>query len=546
MPQTNYLNDLLHPDLINIEDFLVVRVPHSRTRLGGQRRVDPDAPHEPSVAWQEMAQDWLVVRDLLGGTRGMRMAGERYLPKMPAEREDEYLERLSQSFLHDVLQDAIDEMVSRPFEKPVTFTGTVPDWVEDLAEDVDGRGTTIQAFAKSLFEAGVTWGVAHAAVDVVGAPDGFDGFGGEDGSPVLAGDFGDARPRMRVVPGPNMLSWRRDLGARSLPVREVTFYERVVDDKDVKELLHVWSTEQFDELIRDVQRSGGKNGGFVPASGSFRNFAGRLPISTFQTKRTGEFTSRPPFMDVAWIAVDLWQTYSDHRNILHVARVPILMRKGFTSGAAGQSNQKRNRFVAGTRRLNDTSNTEADMRWVELQGGSIPASERHIQGLLDSVKERIARPLQSKPNVTATGEVSRDSKVRCELHSWIEDCEWAIWKAFQIASKVVPGRDLPEDFGVVIWKEFDLRDRSTTELTGLRQDRDRGDISRKAFLAEVVRRSVLPETYDAEADKVEIDKERAEGMEEELQRLAAERDATGVDQPGQDDAGGGQGGSGAQ
>ena len=44
-----------------------------------------DTVATPNAAWHAMAQDRQLIHDLMGGTRAMRRAGERWLPREPGE-----------------------------------------------------------------------------------------------------------------------------------------------------------------------------------------------------------------------------------------------------------------------------------------------------------------------------------------------------------------------------------------------------------------------------------------------------------------------------
>ena len=495
----SYIYDLLHPELVNLDRFMSSLAPRP---VNAADRIE-----EPSVGWQEMAEDWLVVRDLKGETRGMRLVGERWLPRFSQESKLEYQHRLNNSFLIDMLGDTIDEMVSKPFSKGISFSGTVPQWVEEMNKNVDGRGTTIHEFAENVFESALWWGKAHVAVDARGMIS-------EDEIPATpqVRAFRGARPRFRCVPGPNALSWRRsEDGERA--VAEVRFYERVVDGTQIIELLHVWDDARLVEHQRDYTTDT-----FVESS-SRKNFVGALPIVTFYTKRTAEFMAKPPFMDIAWINVDHWQSYSDQRSILHTARVPLLFKRGFSD-----KELKAGATVVGAKRSVGTSNTQADMHYVEVDGASMEQGDKHLKGLQDAAREKGAKPLYAKGPVTATGEYRADEKASCDIQAWSQGLERVLRDAYVFAQKTVPGLEpLPDDFGVDVFSDFDLRDSSSTDLSGLAADRVRGDISRVAYLTECKRRGRLPEDFDIEADKVLLDQEAADAMDamgddEELDR----------------------------
>lgn len=501
--ETGFLYDLLLPSIVNIRAF-----DQESYGPGGNKQGLLEAP---SVAWLEMAEEWHLTASLRAGTRGMRAAGPLYLPKAAKEGDDEWMFRLNSSFCEELLGDAVDEMIAKPFAEPVTFEGTMPEWIKQLNVDVDGEGTGIQEFARGLMNEAVWWGLSHIAVDARDMPD-------ELPPAPLLGDFGDASPRMRVVPGPNMLCWYREK-TRGRPIREVRFYERVVDAQEILEHLHVWSKESLATWTRSYKSKRFE----MPRS--VENRTGVLPIVTLYTQRTGQFTARPPFMDLAWINLDHWQSYSDQRSILHIARTPTLFRKGFTE------KELRQKVAIGARRAVGSSNADASITWVEVGGASITFGKEHLQGLKDCAREKSTRPLTSRGPVTATGEINASEKATSDAQAWCEAAEIALLEGYKLAQKSVPGLEpIPADFRVRIHKEFDLRDRSAEELSGLRADRARGDISQETFWTELVRRGSLPKNFDPKAEKDRLNQEAAEQMkemEETIEIQAAAKQAGG-------------------
>lgn len=506
--------DLLYPDLVNLDQMIAAANAAGRDRLGKfAPGANSDRVDQPSIAWQTMAEEWRLVRDLGGGTAGMRLARTRWLPPFPKEKDLEYNHRIENSFLDEMFSDIVDETTAKPFSKAVSFAGTVPDWVNEFAKDVDGEGTTIHEFAKNHFRDALKWGKSHVAVDVIGEPDQLP-------DQPLQRDFEGARPRWRMIPGPNLLSWPRS-SDRGRPVREVRFFERVIDASEVIELMHVWTTDSMAEHERSGQGNG--QGVAFEANPTRRvgHRMGSIPFLTFYTKKTAEMMAKPPFMDVAWINVDHWQSYSDQRQILHTARVPLLFRKGFTKEEIDKGP-----VVVGARRLYSTTNKDAEMRYVEVSGAAMEEGYKHLQSLKEDAKEKGSKPVKQKVQVTAIGEIGADMKSSCDLQSWCEEDERVLLAAIKLTQKSVPGlEELPEDFRLRIFSDFDLRDRSADEMNGLRVDRGRGDVSRKTLWKESMRRGSLPEDFDMEEEEAELQKEVDKGMEQDAAAAAAMAEA---------------------
>ena len=120
---------------------------------------------EPIPAYEAMAEHWELIDDLIGGTLAMQMAGEKWLPKEPAEELARYTVRLNRSVLFGAYRDTVKDLASKPFAKPVTLQGNMPEKLADIAANVDGEGANITQFARQLLTTAINRGLTHVLVD---------------------------------------------------------------------------------------------------------------------------------------------------------------------------------------------------------------------------------------------------------------------------------------------------------------------------------------------------------------------------------------------
>ena len=118
----------------------------------------------PCAAWRAMAEDWALIHDLLGGTRAMRAAGERWLPREPKESLEAYRIRLSRSVLFNGLGRAVQTLVGKPFGRPVTLSDDADPRVRALAHDLDLAGRNLTVFARDVLAAALADGLSHILV----------------------------------------------------------------------------------------------------------------------------------------------------------------------------------------------------------------------------------------------------------------------------------------------------------------------------------------------------------------------------------------------
>lgn len=483
------------------------------------------AVDRPGPLWLARAPDWLLVHDVLGGTRSLRDAGQRRLPKFQRERQTAYESRLAESFAAGFFPDALEDLVARPFSRPVTFSQEPPEWLAELHRDLDGRGTTFQSFAGSLFASGLTWGDAYVHVETPLSAAASDAL--REGRRPTVGELGNAkRPTVRIVPGPNLLGALRNADGTYQRVR---YYRReVVDDVDAEEVpLEV--VREFVTLVepdRIVEWSRSMSYGSSTKDEWQRdertNPAGRVVFVDWIPKGDRALmAAKPALLELAHVEVDYWQSYSDQRQILHVGRLPFLYETGVAPDHVNRE------LVIGPRRAHRTtkSATDASLTYVEPTGSAIQSGERHLEALIARAKDRQDEPLKTNGPKTATGEIRADEGQRCLLQKWANKFEGvldAVQRALAEAHPM-PGAALPPEYRTKVFTEFDLSSRFASDMQVVTADRTRGDISHETYLGEAKRRGVYPEELDIEEEIERTKKER----EARVAELEAEMERTG-------------------
>jgi hypothetical protein len=113
----------------------------------------------------------------------------------------------------------------------------------------------------------------------------------------------------------------------------------------------------------------------------------------------------PALQDLADLNVAHWQSQSDQRNILHVARVPILFGAGIPDDVEGQPGFK---VSAGS--FTRATDPAAKLMFVEHSGAAIGAGDADLKnlefqmqamGLQLSSRSRAARPQPALSRMTS-------------------------------------------------------------------------------------------------------------------------------------------------
>ena len=459
---------------------------------------------EPSAAYVSMAEDWRPIQDLLGGTRRMRevaIASDTWLPRFEKESPNAYASRVRGSFLHNFYADNVSKLAAKPFSKSLTVEeDALPEHLRPMIEDMDLDGTTLQAFAEESFCDAINFGLSHAIVDYTEIPENVEARQNGKAGDRVAELAIKPRPRAILVRPDAILGWRTRRGPQNETIISMIRIAetRVEPDGDFGEkvvsYVRVWTEAECQVWKKDADA--GEEGEYIPEEAKPHTF-GSIPLRTWYANRTGFMEAQPPLLDLAWVTIDHWQSYSDQRNILHVARVPILFRKGISKSNLA----KEGAFVLGASRVISTSSDTADVRYVEPSGGAISAGKDHLESLERRADILGAEPMASRGPATATGEIRAESKATSWILSWIEAEERWLRSVFDAAAAWTPkAGELSDDFRVRIPKDFDLRASAGEEYGLIQKDHADGAITAGRRLAEGKRRGIYPEDFDPDAE----------------------------------------------
>ena len=455
----------------------------------------------PSLDYIEMALGWALIHDLKAGTQRMRDAGEKWLPKEECENDAQYKIRLARSFLFNGVQRAIDELLAKPFTKPVTVheglpgskkTTVPPDHKTrlDLIEtNADREGTDLTQFARGMFDDLLTHGITHILVDM---------------PPVKVAGQGDAqlqdvRPYFVNLKADKLFAWRWKVRNGARVVTEVRYLECVSEATGDFGETRVEQIRRWTEDVIQVWRKDSQSGDWKLAD-ERPNELKKVPIVTVQTKRDRFMFGTSPLRDVADVNCAHWQSQSDQRNILRFSRAAILWRSGVTQDEAQMP------VAIGPGASHASSVPGADMKFVEHGGKAIEAGAKDEQDLVDKMAALTLEPMLSKSgDPTATAKAIDEGRANSLIHQWIRALEAALKTAYRLAAEW-SDTTIPDDWkGVDIFSDFGLSIRASEDIRNLIEIRKAREITRETFLTEIKRRGLLSDTLNVqdEAKKVE-------------------------------------------
>ena len=277
-----------------------------RVRVSTERTVDA-----PNNSWVRMEPGWLLIEQLLGGTRKIRAGHRKFLPQFPREADDSYDVRLSKAVLspfYKRLELLLAGMLTR---KPVRLTD-VSDQVTEQLFDVDLEGNDLQTWLFATARVALRYGHVGVLVDAPRA--------GENG-----------RPYWITISPRELLGWRTEVtdGKQRLTMLRIAETVTVPDgkygEKDVQRV-RVLTPGAFEIHEKD------EKGDYKVVDEGTTSLS-EIPFAVAYANRTGVMESMPPLDDIAELNLQHYQVSSDLSNILSVSAIPLLAIYGFPQSA---------------------------------------------------------------------------------------------------------------------------------------------------------------------------------------------------------------------
>ena len=439
----------------------------------------------PGVAHRAMAAELDLIADLMGGTAAMRRAGQRWLPREPAESWTAWRARLNRSVLFNGLARTVQALAGRPFARPV-FWETDHEGLRQLMRDLDGQGGSLNSIAERSLHGLLRDGITHLLID----------------RPQAGG-------ALYVVPvrANQLLGVVRDeAGLAEIRIREITgqrvgkFGEMAIQQirRITRSHWQIWRLQSnpFEAGMADIVGADAQAGqGWRVVAEGAHDF-GQIPLITMNAASTGFMQARPPLIDLAWLNLAHWQSASDQRHILHVARVPVLFGRGLQA-PEGQIEIGPNRLVL-------ADDPAADLRFVEHSGAAIAAGRQDLVDLEDKMAVLGLDMLRHRPGpATATERVIDAAQNQASLNSIVLTLENGLQRCIKWLADA-EGVTAAHRGELVISRRQDIGDEVTAEADLLLRARRAGEISTETFLDEITRRGILghrPEAMPPSAPK---------------------------------------------
>lgn len=389
-------------------------------------------PSKPSGRYQHMADKWHLPMTLMQGSQAMQKAGQRYLPRHPAENDRIYQERARKTVLRNYFRRTVHKLVGQVFGNPLDFDKALPETLIDMLQDVDLTGRGLKSFAQSWFEDALVCGLSHVLVDFPTIT--------EDHRPELSGLV--PRPYAVHIPAHHLIFWQWEMGLQGPQLNEVRLLEEEVEtvqgpEKNIHSVRvlkpdHWCLYRKQDEKHWEKVEEG-------------ENSLGVIPLVTLYTNRTSFMEATPPLEDLAWLNLEHYQIRSDQRNALNVASFPILAASGYNPEIDGP-------IEVGPNKVLTTSETEGKYYYVESSGAALEAGARELADLEKTI-QLFGLQFEARTGTeTATGRLIDAAEASAPVASMVNQLEDALnqmlmvfadWSGTETTGKIVVRKSPP-------------------------------------------------------------------------------------------------------
>lgn len=432
---------------------------------------------------------WKVVNDLSGGTAKMREAGTEYLPKFGNEDQSSYNIRKDNTTLLNVYGNTIKTNVGKIFSKPIVVKDTNHNILLKFANNVDGAGSTITQFCKKTLESAINYGASYILIDYPIMDENATYKDEQDASPfwIRIESTQVLEVRSEKINGVQQLTYFRYLEQ----VPDMFDRDTINDDKN-HQVKVFWLDKETSTVNFEVWRKNDENKEVLVNMGVVGGQK-NIPIVPVYTNMVDFFLGQPVLFDLAEMNIQHWQSSSDQRNILRIARVPMLQVKGYNAEFDSNGKATSEITISPNTILSFPDSPSSGASWIEHGGTAIEAGR---QDLKDIEKYMSVLGLELHTQGTTNGSETATSRIleHAEATSLLKDIALSFKMSIE---KALEFTMLYSDLDINTFKGIEMNTEiksvlvNTSDLTNLMEMFKLGQISSETLLKESVRRDFL-------------------------------------------------------
>ncbi|EDI0784766.1 DUF4055 domain-containing protein [Salmonella enterica subsp. enterica serovar Braenderup] len=356
----------------------------------------------PNLDYNDMVEAWDINDALMGGTLEMRRLGEKFLPKWPNEDDKAHEKRLAVATLLPVYEESIKQNVGRVFAEPTSLSEETPKLIREYAQNIDMEGSRLDVWAQQFFSLAFQYGLAHALVD-------YPRTDMKEIRTKADENAAGGRPYVTMLNPRQVIGWKSKVEKGKVVLTELRIKEVIIVDGDDFGQTRIEQIRRIMPRCVEIYRRSKSNSGEAvwTLHESWGTSRDDIPLVTLYTKRIGFMRGTPPLLNLALLNIKHWQSQSEQDNILHVARVPLLV-------AYGLDRNEELTVGASTATIFE-DRTKNGLEYVEHSGAAIESGETSLEKLENQMRHAGAKLLRAEN--TSTKSVDQTNEERMQENS---------------------------------------------------------------------------------------------------------------------------------
>ena len=463
---------------------------------------------------------WQKCRDAIAGEDEIKFKKTKYLPRPSGMDDTDYEGYIGRAQFFNAGGRTLDGLAGMLNRKPAIIE--VPEGMEKLLENVDGKGHTIQQFIDMCCKDVLTTGWGSVLVDMPQSTN------STDTETQSQADFEKQGLYAYMVyyKAEASTKWKWETEGRSQHLRYVILKEPTVVDGDGEfntEVKDYWRVLQIDTKTGNYKQTL-YDDKLVPIEevepksrkGNFKE----LPFEFLSTNNEPE---EPILSDLINVNLSHYRKSADYENGLHWTGVPTPFERGWTPETTYDENGKEiaptPMKLGGTQFLYFPSGTE-QVGYLEFSGSGLSQIANAMQDDKDSMAVLGARIIANQKKGVESAETAKihNSAENSVLASFANNMSQIFSRLLRIYLEWSTGSDIPqEQVQVHINTDFDVSTMSAQELTTLVALWQSGGIAKSDLFTNLKEGEILDANRKLDEMNAEIDEEQQARMATAMQ-----------------------------
>jgi DNA-binding ferritin-like protein (Dps family) len=388
---------------------------------------------------------WEFINDVSDGWDAIERNVTKYIKKEDKEEQSSYDARIDKLTYFDGFNPVIQGIKGLLFKKPITFTDNTISQIENISDNIDMQGNSLNNYIGTDFENAMRKGLSFTLIDL---PNNAEVVSKADELSL------GIRPYFINIEPKNITSYKTEKIRDTIVLTQVKIREFVEVDNDENpyatktevryRVLEIGIWAIYDEEDNELDY-GLTNLDFIP-------------LYCLNLAPIGMFEAKIPFYDLAKLCIAHTNIFTDTRHSAHLASVPMLKLLGF------QPDEIKGLSIGANKAVSST-NENAKLEWLDYDGGGVEVNDKLMLKIEKRMLE-IGLSALSEDNslngTTATAVMIDTTQKQSKINAWVVALESHYQSMFKAIAKMY---NLNEGGGIVVDADILSNPLTAQEIT---------------------------------------------------------------------------------